>query len=84
MSRDVPGGVSYTDYLRFYLFLADMQVSVSRSLDMVESTLRGLGRANFRLDTCIFALTFDTGVISEHKRTWTMSRTMSYKDFFDR
>ena len=84
MSRDVPGGVSYTDYLRFYLFLADMQVSVSRSLDMVESTLRGLGRPNFRLDTCIFALTFDTGVISEHKKAWSMSQTMSYKNFFDR
>ena len=84
MSKDVPGGVSYTDYLRFYLFLADMQVSVARSLDMVESTLRGLGRSNFRLDTCVFALTFDTGVVSEHKKTWSMSQTMSYKDFFDR
>ena len=83
MSKDVPGGVSYTDYLRFYLFLADMQVSVTRSLDMVESTLRGLGRPNFRLDTCIFALTFDTSVVSEHKKTWSMSQTMSYKDFFD-
>lgn len=83
MSKDVPGGVSYTDYLRFYLFLADMQVSVARSLDMVESTLRGLGRSNFRLDTCIFALTFDTSVVSEHKKTWSMSQTMSYKDFFD-
>ena len=84
MSKDVPGGVSYTDYLRFYLFLADMQVSVARSLDMVENTLRGLGRSNFRLDTCVFALTFDTGVVSEHKKTWSMSQTMSYKDFFDR
>lgn len=84
MTKDVPGGAGYTDYLRFYLFLADMQVSITRSHDMVESTLRGLGRPNFRLDTCIFALTFDTGVVSEHKKTWTMSQTMSYKDFFDR
>ena len=84
MSKDVLGGVSYTDYLRFYLFLADMQVSITRSLSMVESTMRGLGRPNFRLDTCIFALTFDTSVVSEHKKTWSMSQTMSYKDFFDK
>ncbi len=81
MERDVPGGVSYTDYLRFYLFLADMAASVKRSLDMVESTIRGMGRPSFRLDTCIYALTFHTSVLSEHRRTWTTEQTMSYSDF---
>lgn len=83
MSGDVPSGVSYSDYLRFFLFFTDMSNSIPRSLAMVESTIRGLGRPNFRLDTCIFALTFDTSVVSEHKKTFTMSQTMSYKDFYN-
>lgn len=73
-------GMNYTDYLRILLAVSDRQTHISRSLDLVESTIRRK-RPGFRIDCCIESLTAEFSVRSENYVTLTEEETMRYRDF---
>ena len=51
---DVPGGITYKDYLRMFLFLKDPDNVNMRVLDRIEENIKtGYGMDGFRADQCI-------------------------------
>lgn len=78
---DVGEGMSYQDYLRVMLAIADGQTQITRTLDMVEQNIRTAGRPNFRIDCCMEALTVQVSVRSERRVTLTEEQTVRYRDF---
>lgn len=63
--EDIPGGVSYEDYLRIFLFMEDQNDTAMRALDRIEENLAaGHGMDWFRADYCVTKLELkNTGVI---------------------
>lgn len=54
---DVPGGISYKDYLRIFLFLASPDDLNMRSLDRIEENMKTeYGMEYFRADQCVTKL----------------------------
>lgn len=52
--EDAQGGISYKDYLRIFLFMADQQDTTMRSLDRIEENLKSeYGMGYFRADHCV-------------------------------
>lgn len=52
--EDVPGGISYKDYLRIFLFLESPEDLNMRSLDRIEENMKAeYGMEYFRADQCI-------------------------------
>ena len=78
---DVGEGMSYQDYLRVMLAIADGQMQITRTLDMVEQNIRTGGRPNFIIDCCMEALTVQVSVRSERRVTLTEEQTVRYRDF---
>ena len=78
---DVGDGMSYQDYLRVMLAIADGQTQITRTLDMVEQNIRTAGRPNFRIDCCMEALTVQVSVRSERRVMLTEEQTVRYRDF---
>ncbi len=78
---DVGDGMSYQDYLRVMLAIADGQTQITRTLDLVEQNIRAAGRPNFRIDCCMEALTVQVSVRSERRVTLTEEQTVRYRDF---
>ena len=62
---DIPGGVSYEDYLRIFLFMEAQDNTAMRTLDRIEENLAGEhGMDYFRADYCVAKLELkNTGVI---------------------
>lgn len=62
---DIPGGVSYKDYLRIFLFMQDQDNTAMRALDRIEENIAGKHGMNyFRTDYCVTKLELkNTGVI---------------------
>lgn len=62
---DIPGGVSYEDYLRIFLFMEDQDNTAMRALDRIEENLAGEHGMNyFRADYCVTKLELkNAGVI---------------------
>ncbi len=79
LMTNVSGGMSYEDYLRVLLVLSDQKTKQLRAMDMVEYTIRALGRPEFRLDNCICALSMELRVTSEHRRTFMTEQTIDYR-----
>ncbi len=79
LMTNTSGGMSYEDYLRVLLALADRNTKQLRALDMVECTIRGLGRSEFRMDNCLCALGMELKVTSEHRHTFTTEQTIDYR-----
>ncbi|MDO4804053.1 MAG: DUF5702 domain-containing protein [Lachnospiraceae bacterium] len=79
--RDDGDGMSYQDYLRIFLVLADSRTQITRSLDMVEANIRKSGRDGFRINCCIESLTVEVNVRSENRVTLTEEQTARYRDF---
>lgn len=63
--KDIPGGVSYMDYLRIFLFMEDQDSTAMRALDRIEENLAGeYGMSCFRADYCVTKLDLkNTGVL---------------------
>ena len=80
LCRDAAGGLSYSDYLRGLLLLADRRLTVGRSLAAAEARLVTSGRENFRMDHMMGAVTFEVQVTSEGRRSFYEERTLSYDD----
>lgn len=80
LARDVPGGMSYRDYLRGFLLLAGRSRTVGRSLAAAEARLRTAGRENFRIDHMLGAVTFEAEVFCEGRVSFSEERTLSYDD----
>lgn len=78
------GGMSYRDYLRIMLALADSRVQLTRTLDMVEANIRRAGRDGFRIDCCMEALTVEVSVRSEGRVTLTEEQTATYRGYTKR
>ncbi len=74
-------GMSYQDYLRVMLAVADAQTHITRTLDLVELNIRKGGRQGFRIDCCIEALTVEVSVRSEKRVELQEVQTVKYRDF---
>ena len=80
LTKDIPGGLDYEDCLGALLLAASGGKLVSRAMDMTESEIRGCGKASFRLDACIGAVTAEVMVNSENRVTFPVEETMDYRD----
>ena len=80
LTRDAMGGINYKEYLGTFIMVMQRNTLTSRAMDMVESTIRGKGHENFRLDACISALSVEIRVRSENKVTFPVEASMCYLD----
>ena len=81
LTRDVRGGVTYHDYLGFFLLACNNHRNlVMRTMDMTEAAMRADGRPDFRLDACFDALSFSIRIRSENLVTFPVEKTLSYRD----
>lgn len=72
-------GLSYRDYLRVFLGLADKTGKAARSLDIVEMDIRRTaGNDGFRIDRCIDYLKADFGFEDANGHDFVFSRKMCY------
>jgi len=71
-------GVTYADYLRFFMLTTDREKKLSRVLNLVEASIRQIeGYSNFNVSNCIFGLScqFDYTISS----IFTSSQKRTYK-----
>ena len=80
LAEDMPGGLTYREYLAGMLMVTPGRKLLSRSMDLVESHMQGLGRPSFRLDSCICALSVEIQVRSENMVTFPVVKELSYQD----
>lgn len=79
LTKDVPGGMEYTEYLGVLLMTAPYSKLILRAMDMTESEIRGSGRPAFRLDSCIGAVSASIDIRSENRVTFKVEETMDYR-----
>ncbi|MBQ6377115.1 MAG: hypothetical protein IJJ52_05820 [Lachnospiraceae bacterium] len=79
LAMDMPGGLTYREYLGAMLLAASGKKLVMRSMDMVESHIRGLGKAGFRLDACIVSLSAEVNVEAEGLVTFPVQMEYDYR-----
>ncbi len=77
---DAAGGTTYGEYLGTFILVMQRNTLTGRSMDMVESTIRGMGRENFRLDACISAMSVEMRIRSEKKVTFPVDASLCYLD----
>ena len=71
-------GVTYADYLRFFMFTTNREKKLSRVLNLAEANIRQVeGYSNFSISNCIFGLScqFDYSISS----IFTNSQNRTYK-----
>lgn len=73
-------GMNYEAYLRVFLFLENADTRVSRSMDMVEDTIRSSGRDDFRLDLCFDSMTVSVTALAEGKQSLIAEKKLCYRD----
>lgn len=78
LTKDAPSGMTYQDYLGILLMSENIRNETMRSMDMTESELQGRGRAEFRLDSCMVAMTAEMTVLSENLVAFPVTREQSY------
>lgn len=81
LARDVPGGITYEDYLRVDMLLKGGDGLIGRTMDMVEGVIRAGGRSSFRLDCCIESLSVEMEVRSEELVLLKTQKEGSYRDY---
>ena len=81
LTRDVPGGMTYEEFIAVLLLTAPSSKIVQRAMDMTESEIRGSGRPAFHLDSCIGAVSAEILVRSENRVTFPVEETMDYRQF---
>lgn len=78
--EDVPGGISYEDYLRTFLFLTDPEVITMRVLDRIEENLTDEpGMDSFRADHCVTAIKMQNTMEIFGGLTYTYPVSFSYE-----
>ena len=80
LTRDIPGGISYGEYLGTMILVMQRRTLTARAMDMVEATVRGMGKEDFRLDACIGAMAVEIRIESEGKVTFPVKAELSYMD----
>jgi len=71
-------GITYADYLRFFMLTTDREKKLSRVLNLIESNIRQIeGYSNFNISNCIFGLScqIDYTISS----IFTSNHTRAYK-----
>ena len=81
LTRNVPGGITYEDYLRVDMLLKGEDGIVMRTMDMVEGAIRAGGRSAFRLDCCVESLSVEMKVRSENLVLLTTEKKGSYREY---
>lgn len=77
---DVEGGISYEEYLRSFLFLADQDDTTMRTLDRVEENLRiEYGMDFFRADCCVTKLRMSNTAVIFGDLTYTYPVYFGYE-----
>jgi hypothetical protein len=72
-------GLSYTDYLRIFMFLTGEDTLTKRAMNMVEADIRQTdGNEAFRLDACIDMAEINAMTDSAYGYSCEVVRTMSY------
>ncbi|MDO5337355.1 MAG: DUF5702 domain-containing protein [Eubacteriales bacterium] len=77
--KNPENGLDYKDYLRILLFMEKENELCMRCMDMVESRIRISGRPDFSLDTCIGEIQLWADVEANGRKTYSISRSMSYE-----
>lgn len=73
-------GLSYTDYLRIFMMLLDMDILTARAMDMVEADIRQTpGNSAFRLDGCYAEVEAYVCIGSDHDFRYEIVRRASYR-----
>ena len=73
-------GLSYEDYLRIFLCLADEDKVTMRLMDIMEMDIRQTaGNENFRMDVCMDCFEMLAGVRSEYGYDFTIQRKYGYE-----
>lgn len=73
-------GLSYTDYLRIFMMLMNVNTLTARAMDMVEADIRQTpGNVAFRLDGCYAEVEACVQVGSSHGAQYEIIRTASYR-----
>ncbi len=72
-------GLSYTDYLRIFMFLTDTGKLTVRAMDIVEADIRlSGGNENFRMDACMEMIEFSAVIKSSFGNTVNIKRRLKY------
>jgi hypothetical protein len=72
-------GLSYSDYLRIFMFLTNEETLTERAMSMVEADIRLTeGNESFRLDACIDMAEIKTVSDSAYGYSCEVTRVMSY------
>lgn len=73
------GGLSYEDYLRVLLYLADQEKITNRFMDLMEMDIRKVeGNSTFRMDSCIGRIKAEAVVRSGYGYQYIVEREKSY------
>lgn len=80
LTRDIPGGTSYSEYLGTFIYALHRYTLTPRAMDMVELRVRLSGREDFRLDACINSLETETEIRAERRVTFPVTKELSYAD----
>lgn len=74
--------MSYTDYLKIFLFTTNVDKKTMRSLDIVEMNIRETqGNQYFRIDQCIDYLKVTFGFQDSGKHEFVFSKEMCYESY---
>ena len=72
-------GLSYTDYLRIFMFLTDTDKLTARAMDVIEADIRlSGGNENFRLDACMEMIEFSAVIKSSFGNSVSIKRRLRY------
>lgn len=78
--ENIPDGISYEDYLRGFLFLADQENTAMRSLDRIEENLEiKYGMDYFKADHCITKIKMENTAVIFGDLTYTYPVYFGYE-----
>ena len=80
LTEDCPWGMRYSHFLDALLLASGDKKLTMRCMDIVESEIRGQTGSDFRLDSCIGALTAEAEMRAERKVTFPVEMSASYMD----
>ncbi|HJA12856.1 MAG TPA: hypothetical protein H9799_07915 [Candidatus Mediterraneibacter merdipullorum] len=77
--QDVPGGITYREYLRAFLFLGDTEEITMRTLDRIEENLAlTYGLQYFRADRCVTRMETENTAVLFGEVTYTFPAYFGY------
>lgn len=80
-NTSMEAGLSYTDYLRIFLALENVDTKTKRFMNLVEMDIRKTdGNQYFRLDTCVDYLEAEAFISSGYGANFSILRSFYYQD----